>query len=75
MCRGMVVISITYHSTALTAITNLSYGNSKAFPDTKSSKTHSPAECNIDIYDEELMAIIKTFEEGRPECKGALYPH
>jgi hypothetical protein len=27
------------------------------------SKKHSPAECNYEIYDQELMAIIRAFEE------------
>jgi hypothetical protein len=35
------------------------------------SKKHSPAECNYDIYDKDLMAIIKALEEWRPECEGA----
>jgi hypothetical protein len=35
------------------------------------SKQYSPAECNYDIYDKELMAIIKELEEWRPECEGA----
>jgi hypothetical protein len=35
------------------------------------SKKHSPAECNYDIYDIELMAIIKALKECRPECEGA----
>jgi ribonuclease HI len=35
------------------------------------SKKHSPAECNYDIYDKELMAIIKALEEWRLECEGA----
>jgi len=38
------------------------------------SKKHSPAECNYDIYDTELIAIIKALEEWRPECEGAAYP-
>jgi hypothetical protein len=38
------------------------------------SKKHSPAECNYDIYDKELMAIIKALEECRPECASAVYP-
>jgi hypothetical protein len=38
------------------------------------SKKHSPAECNYDIYDKELMAIIKALEEWRPECEGSAYP-
>jgi len=43
-------------------------------PVTYYSKKHSPAECNYDIYDEELIAIIKALEEWRPECEGAAYP-
>jgi hypothetical protein len=30
----------------------------------------SPAECNYPIYDKELLAIIKAFEEWRPEVAG-----
>jgi hypothetical protein len=39
-----------------------------------SPKKHSPAECNYEIYDKELMAIIRAFEEWRPELEGALHP-
>jgi len=38
------------------------------------SKKHSLAEWNYDIYDTELMAIIKALEEWTPECEGAAYP-
>jgi hypothetical protein len=38
------------------------------------SKKHSPAEYNYNIYDKELMAIIKALEEWRSECEGAAYP-
>lgn len=38
------------------------------------SKKHSPAECNYEIYDKELLAIIRAFEEWRPETEGAAYP-
>jgi len=38
------------------------------------SKRHPPSECHYDIYDKELMAIIKALEEWRPECEGAAYP-
>jgi hypothetical protein len=38
------------------------------------SKKHTPAECNYEIYDKELMAIIRAFEEWRPELEGALHP-
>ena len=30
----------------------------------------SPAECNYDIYDKELMAIVRAFEEWRPKLTG-----
>ncbi|KAI0995691.1 Transposon Tf2-9 polyprotein, partial [Podosphaera aphanis] len=38
------------------------------------SKKHSPAECNYEIYDKELLAIIRAFEEWRPELEGAAFP-
>jgi hypothetical protein len=38
------------------------------------SKKHTPAECNYEIYDKELMAIVRAFEEWRPELEGALHP-
>ena len=37
-------------------------------------KKHSPAECNYEIYDKELMAIIRAFKEWRPELKGSPTP-
>jgi hypothetical protein len=38
------------------------------------SKKHSPAEYNYEIYDKELMAIVRAFEEWRPELEGVLHP-
>ena len=38
------------------------------------SSKHSPAECNYEIYDKELLAIVKAFEEWRPELQGAEEP-
>ena len=38
------------------------------------SKKHSPAECNYEIYDKELMAIIRCFEEWRAELQSAANP-
>lgn len=35
------------------------------------SKKHSPAECNYEIYDKELLAIILAFQEWRTELEGA----
>ena len=36
-------------------------------------KKHNPAECNYEIYDKELMAIICIFEEWRSELEGSTY--
>ncbi|KAH0605316.1 uncharacterized protein H6S33_004538 [Morchella sextelata] len=38
------------------------------------SKKHSPAECNYEIYEKELLAIIRSFEEWRPQLEGAAHP-
>lgn len=35
------------------------------------SKKHSPAECNYEIYDKELLAIVRCFEEWRPHLESA----
>jgi hypothetical protein len=38
------------------------------------SKQHSPAECNYEIYDKELMAIVRAFKEWHPELKSVINP-
>ena len=38
------------------------------------SQKHSPAECNYEIYDKELLAIIRAFEEWRPKLEGSGMP-
>jgi hypothetical protein len=38
------------------------------------SKKHSPAECNYEIYDKELMAIVLAFKEWRPELQSVINP-
>jgi hypothetical protein len=38
------------------------------------SKKHFPAECNYEIYDKELMAIVRAFEEWRPELQSVINP-
>jgi len=38
------------------------------------SKKHSVTECNYEIYDKELLAIIRCFEEWRPELEGTELP-
>jgi hypothetical protein len=43
-------------------------------PVTFFSKKHTPAESNYEIYNKELMAIIRAFEEWRPELEGMLHP-
>ena len=37
-------------------------------------KRLSPAEYNYEIYDKELLAIIRCFEQWRPELEGAGFP-
>jgi hypothetical protein len=38
------------------------------------SKKHTPAKCNYEIYDKELMAIVWAFKEWRPKLEGVLHP-
>ena len=38
------------------------------------SKKMLPAECNYEIYDKELLAIVRCFEEWRPELEGTDLP-
>jgi hypothetical protein len=38
------------------------------------SKKRSATECNYEIYDKELLAIIRCFEEWRPELEGTASP-
>ncbi|SLM41551.1 retrotransposon nucleocapsid protein [Lasallia pustulata] len=38
------------------------------------SKKHSAQEVNYKIYDKELLAIIRAFEEWRPELEGNAFP-
>jgi len=35
------------------------------------SKQLSPAECNYEIYDKKLLAIIRCFKQWQPELEGA----
>ena len=34
------------------------------------SAKHTPTEWNYKIYDKEILAIVKAFEEWRPELQG-----
>src|SRR5690606_10006137 len=38
------------------------------------SKKHTPAECNYEIYDKEMLAIIRCLEEWRAELEGTPEP-
>ena len=38
------------------------------------SKKHSPAECNYEIYDKELMTIVRAFEEWCLHLEGSGFP-
>jgi len=37
-------------------------------------KNLNPAECNYEIYDKELLAIVKCFEQWRPELEATGIP-
>ena len=37
------------------------------------SKKHNSAECNYEIYDKELMTIVRAFEEWRLELEGSAF--
>ncbi len=39
-----------------------------------SKNLNSAAECNYEIYDKELLAIIRCFEQWRPELEGTRVP-
>ena len=38
------------------------------------SKKHAPAECNYEIYDKELLAVVRAFEEWRAELQSVRNP-
>jgi hypothetical protein len=38
------------------------------------SKKHFPAECNYEIYNKELIAIVRTCEEWRLELQAVINP-
>jgi hypothetical protein len=38
------------------------------------SRRLSPAEYNYEIYDKELLTIIRCFEQWRPKLEGATHP-
>ena len=48
--------------------------NGKLRPVAFFSAKHTSAECNYEIYDKELLAIVKALEEWRPELHGTSEP-
>lgn len=54
----------------VSAVVLSQYGeDGKLHPVVFFSHKHSPQEINYEIYDKELLAIIKAFEEWRPMLK------
>ena len=43
-------------------------------PVTFFSKKHAPAECNYEIYDKELLEVVRAFEEWRAESQSVINP-
>ena len=48
--------------------------NGVLYPVAYFSKKHLPIECNYEIYDKELMAIIRCFEAWQPELESMPHP-
>ena len=48
--------------------------NGVLHPITFFSKKHLPAECNYEIYDKELLTIVRAFETWRAELEGSAFP-
>ena len=38
------------------------------------SRKHAPAECNYEIYDKELLAVVRAFEEWRAKLQRVTNP-
>ena len=38
------------------------------------SRTMAPAECNYEIHDKEMLAVVKSLKEWRPELQGLAMP-
>ena len=69
------VIVVTYAFDFISTGVLSQYGDDSILhPVALYSEKHSPAEYNYEIYDKELMAIFRAFEEWRPELEGALFP-
>ena len=49
-------------------------GNGVLCPVAFFSKNHSLAKCNYEIYDKELLAIVRSFEEWRLHLIGTAQP-
>ena len=49
-------------------------GNGILHPVAYFSRRMSPAECNYEIYDKELLAIIQCFKKWKPELEGTVIP-
>ena len=50
------------------------YNNSKLYPVIYFLAKYSTAKYNYNIYNKELLAIIKVLEEQRLELEGVIYP-
>jgi len=56
------------------AVLSQKHEDGKLYPVVYLSKKMSPAETNYEIYDKELLAIVRAFEEWRPELAGTPDP-
>ena len=54
----------------ITGIFSQLYPDGQWYPVAYFSKTMAPAECNYEIHDKEMLAIVKSLKEWRPELQG-----
>jgi hypothetical protein len=62
-----VIVEMDTSNYVSTAILSQYDDDNVLYPVAYFSKKHSATECNYEIYDQELMAVVQVFEEWRPE--------
>src|SRR3984957_9587680 len=70
----LFIVECDSSNKATGAVLSQVYEDGKIHPIAYMSKTLSPAEKNYDIYDKELLAVIRAFKEWRHWLEGTLRP-
>jgi hypothetical protein len=69
-----VVIEMDASDYACTSILSQYDDDNILYPVAYFSKIHSPMECNYEIDNKELMAVVRAFEEWHPKLQSIIYP-